>query len=557
MTKCGVIAMVGIGANHSTSQRCLVPSTVARVCERARVLLRARPQHHDPKARRVCTPHAGRRDGAGNRPGAHQSIPCTDENRKHKEVLHVVSQLGRPDDGTDVTGFFNIEFFAPLKPFDQWEKGLTKDALTDTLQAELAGEFPGVVFGFSQYINDNVEEAVAGVKGENSVKVFGPSLEENERIAGDIVKVMETVPGVKDLGVFRSLGQPNVKITPDRQACARYGLNTGDVMAVVQAAVGGQAVTQVYEGEKMFDLAIRWLPEYRQSLEAISEITVATPDGNNIPLAQLAKIEEVTGPATVYREDGSRYAPVKFSVRGRDLQSTILEAQQRIEKEVKRPYNTHLEWEGEMRELESTMARLKIILPLTILLISFLVFTAVKNWVDTLIVIIDIPVACTGGVIALLLARLNFSVSAAMGFVSVFGIAVQDALLMVSYFQQLRAAGVPIEKAAREASEKRFRPVLMTTLVATLGLTPAALSHGIGSESQKPLAIVVIGGSLVLAILTRLMQPPLMVVAHRWREARLAALAAGRKSDPDEDDDENGTDPDQVDARHGHAGEDS
>jgi cobalt-zinc-cadmium resistance protein CzcA len=482
-----------------------------------------------------------------------KSIPCTNENRTHKEIVHVVSQLGRPDDGTDVTGFFNIEFFAPLKPFDQWEKGLTKEKLTDTLQAELQGEFPGVIFGFSQYINDNVEEAVAGVKGENSVKVFGPSLEENERIAGDIVKVMETVPGVKDLGVFRSLGQPNVKITPDRQACARYGLNTGDVMAVIQAAVGGQAVTQVYEGEKMFDLAIRWLPEYRQSLEAISEITVATPDGNNIPLAQLAKLEEVTGPATVYREDGSRYAPVKFSVRGRDLQSTILEAQRRIEKEVRRPYNTHLEWEGEMRELESTMARLKIILPLTILLISFLVFTAVKNWIDTLIVIIDIPVACTGGVIALLLARLNFSVSAAMGFVSVFGIAVQDALLMVSYFQQLRAAGVPIEKAAREASEKRFRPVLMTTLVATLGLTPAALSHGIGSESQKPLAIVVIGGSLVLAILTRLMQPPLMVVAHRWREARMANLAA-RKTDPDEDEDED-ADPDHVDVRHGQGPE--
>jgi cobalt-zinc-cadmium resistance protein CzcA len=474
-----------------------------------------------------------------------KSTPCTEENRKHKEIVHVVSQLGRPDDGTDVTGFFNIEFFCPLKPFEEWEKGLTKDKLTDELQAELAAEFPGAIFGFSQYINDNVEEAVAGVKGENSVKVFGPSLEENERIAGDIVKVMETVPGVKDLGVFHSLGQPNIKITPDRRACARYGLNTGDVMAVVQAAVGGQAVTQVYEGEKMFDLAIRWLPEYRQSLEAISEITVATPDGNNIPLAQLAKIQEVVGPATVYREDGSRYAPVKFSVRGRDLASTIKEAQTRIDKEVKRSYNTHLEWEGEMRELEAAMRRLGIILPLTLILISFLVFTAVKNWIDTLIVLVDIPVACTGGVLALLIARMNFSVSAAMGFVSVFGIAVQDALLMVSYFQQLRASGMPIEASAREASEKRFRPVLMTTLVATLGLTPAALSHGIGSESQKPLAVVVIGGSLVLAILTRLMQPPLMVVAHRWREARLARLAASGKlkKSTDDDDDDDDEDP--------------
>jgi cobalt-zinc-cadmium resistance protein CzcA len=485
-----------------------------------------------------------------------KNVVCTDENRKHKELIHVVSQLGRPDDGTDVTGFFNMEFFAPLLPFDKWEHGLTKDKLTDELQGELEAEFPGAIFGFSQAISDNVEEAVAGVKGENSVKVFGPSLEENERIATEIVGVMQGVKGVKDLGVFHSLGQPNIKITPDRRACARYGLNTGDLMAVVQAAVGGQAVTQVYEGEKMFDLAIRWLPEYRQSLEAISEITVATPDGNNIPLAQLAKVQEVVGPATVYREDGSRYAPVKFSVRGRDLASTILEAQQKIDKEVKRPYNTHLEWEGEMRELQSTMDRLMIVLPLTLVLISFLVFTAVKNWVDTLIVIIDIPVACTGGVLALLIARLNFSVSAAMGFVSVFGIAVQDALLMVSYFQQLRASGMPIETSAREASEKRFRPVLMTTLVATLGLTPAALSHGIGSESQKPLAIVVIGGSLVLAILTRLLQPPLMVVAHRWREARLARLGVRNPAtDGDESDEEDDAgDPDTHEVRTGHGG---
>jgi heavy metal efflux system protein len=455
-----------------------------------------------------------------------KAVPCTDKNRRHPEVVTVVSQLGRPDDGTDVTGFFNVEFFAPLAPFDQWAKGLTKDKLTDELQAELSSEFPGAVFGFSQYINDNVEEAVAGVKGENSVKVYGPSLKDNERIAGEIVKVMEAVPGVKDLGVFHSLGQPNVKITPDRRACARYGLNTGDVDAVIQAAIGGQAVTQVYEGEKVFDLTVRWQPEYRSSLEAIAEITVATPDGNNIPLSQIAKIEEVDGPSTVYRADGSRYAPVKFSVRGRDLASTITDAQERIAKQIKLPYNTHLEWEGEMKELEAAERRLGIIVPLTLLLISFLVYTAVKSWIDTLIVIIDIPVACTGGILALLLTRTNFSVSAAMGFVSVFGIAVQDALLMVSYFQQLRVAGKSIEGAAREASEKRFRPVLMTTLVATLGLTPAALSHGIGSESQKPLAIVVIGGSLVLAVLTRLLQPPLMVVAHRWQEGRNARKAA-------------------------------
>jgi heavy metal efflux system protein len=479
-----------------------------------------------------------------------KTVPCTDQNRAHPEITHVISQVGRPDDGTDVSGFFNIEFFCPLKPFDEWQKGLTKDKLTDILQGELQAEFPGATFNFSQYINDNVEEAVAGVKGENSVKVFGPSVEENERIATDIVKVMSTVPGVKDLGVFRSLGQPNIKITPDRKACARYGLNTGDVMAVVQAAIGGQAVTQVYEGEKVFDLTVRWLPEYRQSLEALSEITVATPDGNNIPLAQLAQIQEVVGPSTIYREDGTRYSPVKFSVRGRDLASTITEAKSKIEREVKRSYNTHLEWEGEMKELESATRRLTVIVPLTLLLISFLVYTAVKSWVDTLIVICDIPIACTGGILALLMARINFSVSAAMGFVSIFGIAVQDALLVVTYFQQRRASGLSIEHSAREAFEKRFRPGLMTTLVATLGLTPAALSHGIGSETQKPLAIVVIGGSLVLAVLTRLLLPPMLVVAHRWREDRLARLVVdgkGRAADPDE---ETADDPDVVDVRH-------
>jgi heavy metal efflux system protein len=480
-----------------------------------------------------------------------KTVPCTNENRKHREVVTVVSQLGRPDDGTDVTGFSNVEFFAPLEPFEKWEKGLTKEKLTEELSSELEAEFPGVVFGFSQYINDNVEEAVAGVKGENSVKVYGPSLEENERIADEILKVMGKVDGVKDLGVFHSLGQPDIKITPDRAACARYGLNTGDVGAVVQAAIGGQAVTQVYEGEKQFDLTVRWQQEYRGSLEALAEITVATPDGNSIPLQQIAKIEEVVGPSTVYRTDGARFAPVKFSVRGRDLGSTIAEAQARIQQQVKLPYNTHLEWEGEMKELESAVRRLSIVVPLTLILISFLVYTAVKNWVDTLIVLVDIPVACTGGILALLLTRTNFSVSAAMGFVSVFGIAVQDALLMVSYFQQTRAMGMTIEKSAREAFEKRFRPGLMTTLVATLGLTPAALSHGIGSESQKPLAIVVIGGSLVLAILTRLLLPPFMVVAHRWRDRYLARRGPSKSSDDDDEDDAG--DLEKVDV-HPHEG---
>jgi heavy metal efflux system protein len=448
-----------------------------------------------------------------------KATPCTDENRKHREVMSVVSQLGRPDDGTDVTGFFNIELFAPLRPFEEWQRGLTKEKLTEELEKELGDAFPGTVFNFSQYINDNVDEAVAGIKGENSVKVFGPDLAANEKSAAAIVDVMSNVRGVEDLGVFSSLGQPTVKIVPDRKKLARYGLNTGDVNAIVQAALGGNPVTQVFEGEKSFDLTVRWAKEYRESLETIREITLATPDGMYIPLGQVAEVELLEGPSNVYREDGQRYAPVKFSVRGRDLAGTVADAQQQIDQKVQLPYDQHLVWSGEMNELKAAEGRLLLIIPLTLLIIGFLVYTAIGNWLDTLIVLIDIPVACTGGLLALIITGTHFSVSAAMGFVSVFGIAVQDALLMVTYFQQLHRSGLTIEGAARAAAEKRFRPVLMTTLVATLGLLPVALSHGIGAQASKPLALVVIGGSLVLAILTRLLQPPLLVLAHQWQES--------------------------------------
>ncbi len=449
---------------------------------------------------------------------------CTEANRKHPEVVTVISQLGRPDDGTDVTGFFNIEFFAPLKPFDEWPRGMTKDKLTDELNRELSEAFPGTLFNFSQYILDNVEEATAGVKGANSVKIFGRDIDQNEKVAGQVVDVMRTVPGIVDLGLFRSLGQPDVKITPDRKALARYGLNTGDAANVVQSALGGltgngSPIVEVYEGDKFFDLTVRWQEKYRSSIEAIREITVSTPSGAYIPLGQIATVEQVTGPTSIYRENLQRYAPVKFGVRGRDLAGAIADAQKKIKEQVHLPYGMHLEWEGEIQELNSVENRLMIIIPLTILLIGFVVYIAVGNWVDTMIILIDIPVACTGGVLALLITGTTFSVSAAMGFISIFGIAIQDAILIVTYFQRLRnTEGHSIEQAAREAAEKRFRPVLMTTLVAMLGLMPAALSNGIGAQTQKPLAIVVIGGSLILAALTRILQPPLLVLAHHWLE---------------------------------------
>ena len=444
-------------------------------------------------------------------------LGCEDpacEKRRNPEIRTVVSQLGRPDDGTDTAGFYNIEMFAPLAQQENWRRGVTKEKLTEQLSRELRQAFPGVDFNFSQAIADNVEEAMSGVKGENTVKVVGPDLKINEAKAIEILALLETVKGVEDLGMFRSLGQPDVKITPDRELCGRYGLNVGDVGAVVQAAIGGQAVTQVYEGEKKFDLVVRWAEPFRKDLRAIREILVPAPDGAQIPLGQLAKIGEEDGPSVIYREDNRRYAPVKFSVRGRDLGSTIEEAQRRVGSEVKLPYDTHLEWAGEADQMREAAGRLKLIIPLSLLLIAFLVYSAVGGARDMLIVLLAIPVACCGGVLALFATGTNLSISAAMGFISIFGIAVQDAIIVVVYAQKMWAAGHPLEEGARLAAERGLRPALMTASVALIGLLPAAVSRGIGSETQKPLAIVVIGGMLVLSILPRLLLPPLLALAH-------------------------------------------
>jgi cobalt-zinc-cadmium resistance protein CzcA len=446
---------------------------------------------------------------------------CTEQNRRTPEVVTVVSQLGRPDDGTDVAGFQNIELFAPLKPFSEWRRGLTKDKLTEELSRNLSDAFPGVVFNFSQMISDNVEEAVSGVKGENSIKVFGPSIKDNEEHADQIEDTLSTVRGIHDLGTFKSMGQPIVNITPDRRACARYGLNTGDVEAVVQTAIGGQAITQVYEGEKRFDLVVRWQEPYRSSVEALREMTVNTPSGATIPIGQIADVHIEDGPSVVYRENGQRYSPVKFSVRGRDLGGAIAEAQQKIAATVELPYDSHLAWGGEMNQLKEAIDRLKVVVPLTLLLIAFLVYGATRHWLDTLIVFSNIPVACAGGILSLFLNGVHFSVSAAMGFVSVFGIATQDAILVVTYFKRLRRVeGLSVEDAAGEAALRRLRPVLITTFVST-GLLPAAVATGIGSQTQKPLAMVVIGGCFILAVVARALQPPLLLVTHRWLERRL------------------------------------
>jgi len=435
--------------------------------------------------------------------------------KTHPEVVTVISQLGRPDDGTDVAGFYNMEFFVPLKPFDEWKNGMTKPRLTELLSGELSEAFPGVVFNFSQNIEDNVEEALSGVKGENTVKIVGADLKADEELGQKIIATLSKVRGIADLAMFQSLGQPNINVVPDRELCARNGLNVGDVLGQVQVAVGGQAVTQVYEGEKRFDLTVRWAKPYRVDIARVKEIPIATPSGAQIPLANVAHIELEDGPALIYREQNKRYVPVKFSVRGRDLAGTIEEAQSRVKAEISLPYDVHLEWAGEINQLREANQRLALIVPLTLVLIGLLVYAAVGAIPEALVVLSNIPVASAGGFLALLFSGINFSISAAMGFISIFGIAIQDGLLVVSYAQRLRAAGHPWPEAVELASKRALRPVLMTALVAMLGLIPAALSHAIGSQTQKPLAVVVIGGALMLAVMPRLVLPALLLVAHK------------------------------------------
>jgi len=444
-----------------------------------------------------------------------KKVPCDAAHQTVPEITTVVSQTGRPDDGTDISSFSNIELLAPLQPKEKWRHGVTKPSLTVDLQNALQSAFPGVGFNFSQAISDNVEEALSGVKGENSIKVTGPDIRANQTTAEKIYDILKGIPGVQDLGLLKSLGQPAVKIVVDRQACSRYGINTGDVEAIIEAAIGGKAVTQVYEGERQFDLVVRFLEPYRNSLRALQEVPIPSADGaQQVPLGQLATITTEDGASLVYREDGHRYTPIKFSVRGRDLKSTILDAQKQIAAQIKLPYDMHLQWAGQLSQMDDAMSRLMYTVPITLIIIGVLVFAAVKNWIDALVVFLSIPLACAGGVVALAATGTIFSISAAMGFISIFGIAIQDAILVVSYFQALRRNGHSLATAAHEAAEKRFRPSLMTTLVATLGLLPAALSTGIGSETQKPLAIVVIGGSLIVALTSRITKPAMLITLH-------------------------------------------
>ena len=434
----------------------------------------------------------------------------------YPEVEDVISQHGRPDDGTDATGFFNAEFFTPLKPADHWPAGMTKDKLTRELSEKLSRAYPGVDFAFSQYIEDNVEEAASGVKGANSIKLFGPDLATLERVASRIRDEMAKVRGIADLGVFQSLGQPTVRIDVDRVRASRYGLTPDDVNTTVAAAIGGQSPGDLYEKgtDRHFAIVVRLRPGQRDSIEAIRRITIGAPSPAGgivqVPLSEVATVRLTSGASFIYREHQERYIPIKFSVRDRDLGGAVGEAQARIARNVKLPPGYHLEWAGELGNLNNAVRRLEIVVPISLALILILLYANFSSIRDTLLAFSVIPMTVIGGVLALAVTGTPFSISAAIGFVALFGIAVMDGILLVATFNQAVDGGVPRDEALVLTVRTCLRPVVMTCLVAAIGLLPAALSTGIGSQVQKPLALVVVGGMTLAPILILLVLPVLI-----------------------------------------------
>jgi heavy metal efflux system protein len=428
------------------------------------------------------------------------------------EVPQCTSQVGRPDDGTDTTGFFNTEYFVDLKPKEQWRPVFRQDK--ETLIAAMDRELekiPGVTWGFSQPIEDNMEEAVSGVKGELATKVYGDDLKVLEEKANQIVTTMGQIKGITDLGVFRALGQPNINFEVDREQAARYQINVADIQEAIQTAAGGTALTQVLQGEARYDLVLRYLPQYRTTKEAIENIRLLAPSGERVSLAQLCKIQEQDGGSEIYREGNQRYVAIKYSVRGRDLGSTVEEAIKKVNALVQLPRGYHIGWEGEYESQKRAQARLFLIVPLTILVIFLFLYTMFRSVKWALLILANVALAGIGGSFALLVTGTNFSVSSGVGFLALFGVSVQTGVIMLEYINQLRARGNSIENSAIEGAVLRLRPIMMTMLVATLGLLPAALSHAIGSDSQRPFAIVIVGGLVSDLVMSIFLLPTLYV----------------------------------------------
>jgi heavy metal efflux system protein len=441
---------------------------------------------------------------------------------RYPEVITVTSQQGRPDDGSDAAGFYNAEFFVPLKPFDQWPPNETKETLINKLQAEFSKQFVGIDFNFSQYIQDNVEEGLSGVKGANSAKIIGPDLGKLEEIARAAMREMAQVQGITDLGVFWVLGQPNLDIKVDRVKAARYGLSVNDVNNVVQAALGGSVATTLLESDRQFGVVVRLAPQYRDNVDAVRDlkIGVQTPNGNAyIPLSALASVTLDTGASYIFRERNQRFVPIKFSVRGRDLAGAVEDAQQRINRNVKLPPGYRIEWSGEFEWLQQAKKRLAVILPITLVFILVLLYGMFNSLRDSFMALFGLPFAVCGGILGLYVTGLDFSVSAAIGFISLFGVSVMSGILIINGYYRYAASSADPVQAMFSAAQEQMRPILMMTLSACIGLLPAAISTGIGSQVQRPLATVIVGGMFIGPILLLIVVPALQTYVLAWRRS--------------------------------------
>ena len=427
--------------------------------------------------------------------------------RSFPEVKQVLSQAGRPNDGTDATGFYNIEFQVDIYPQKEWKSKKTKEQLIDEMNVSLQ-EYPGIDFNFSQPIMDNVEEAVSGVKGSLVVKITGNDLALTEKKATEVYKVLKTVNGVEDLGVFKNIGQPELQIELDEKRCALYGVAKADAQAVIEMAIGGKSASKLYEGEKKFDIIVRYQPNFRKSEKEIGELMVPTMQGKQIPVKEIADIRLITGPLIVYRDNHQRYAAVKFSIRGRDMGSTIAEAQKKVDAKINLPKGYEIKWLGDFENQQRASNRLAQVVPLSLLLIFLILFVLFGNVRDAGLVLVNVPFAIIGGIAALLITHTNFSISAGIGFIALFGICIQNGVILISVFKNnIHHKKLSLQAAIKEGVLSRIRPVIMTAMMAAIGLIPAATSTGIGSEAQRPLAIVVIGGLITATILTLFIFP--------------------------------------------------
>ena len=472
-------------------------------------------------ARGTLAPSTGPTDGVAVMNRARKAFA------RFPEVTQVVSQVGRPDDGTDATGFFNTEYFVDLKARKQWRSQFhgNKDELIAAMDREVS-KIPGVVWNYSQPIADNVEEAVTGIKGELAVKIFGTDLRTLEEKADEIVDVMKNIPGVADLGVFRVIGQPNVNLAVNREKAARYGINVSDVQDAVQTAIGSNAVSTMLKGEERYDLTVRYQEPFRSTIQQIGDIRLLGPSGERVALSQLCDVKVEDGASMIYREANSRYIAIKYSVRQRDLGSTVQEAIRRVTAKVKLPPGYTIDWAGEYESQKRANARLAVIVPVTVMIMFLLLYTAFHSFKWAGVAMVTIALAPIGGLYALFVTGTHFSVSSGVGFLALFGVAVETGVIMIEYINQLRARGYTVMDAAIEGAVLRLRPVMMTALVATLGLLPAAMSHGIGSDSQRPFAIVIVGGLFATLVLSVIVLPTVYVWVAREHD-ELPAPEAG------------------------------